>query len=121
MNASSAAAEIPPRLLHKAEGELTRFCEEAVPSGRRASARLSFRIEGSAAVLYEARRTTDGKGGWRTLPSIRFRYAKSTRDWHLERLDGSGSWRAAIQVRPARRLKSLLRAYSRASGEVFWG
>jgi len=116
-----ASAEMPGRLRRKAEEELSRFCDAAIPAARRASSRLSYRIEGASAVLYEARRTTDGKGGWRTLPSVRFRYAESDRSWHLERQDDEGRWRAAIQVRPTRRLRALLRAYSRSSGDVFWG
>lgn len=121
MSAAVSQAPLPDRLRRRAEEELERFCREAVPSGRRASARLSYRIEGPAAVLYEARRTTDGTGGWRTLPSVRFRYDEEKRSWHLERLDGGGAWHAAIQVRPARRLRTLLRAYSRSSSEIFWG
>jgi len=116
-----SGGELSVRLRRKAEDALARFCDNAVPAVRRASSRLSYRIEGAAAILYEARKTTDGKGGWRTLPVVRFRYAQSTRDWHVERLDEKGAWHRAIQVRPARRLGKLLRAYSRASGDIFWG
>jgi len=112
---------MPERLRRRAEETLKRFCDGAVPAASRASSRLTYRIDGSAAILYEARKVTDGKGGWRTRPAVRFRYDEAARMWRHERLDDKGAWRAAIHTRPARKLRSLLRAYSRSSREIFWG
>ncbi|HXI03063.1 MAG TPA: DUF3024 domain-containing protein [Candidatus Saccharimonadales bacterium] len=118
---SHAEGTLPEDLKRKVTVEMDRFCDTSRPASLRSRTRLSFRFDGDAIVLYEARREVDGHQGWKTHSVARFRYVASSGRWHLDNPDGNGSWRASGRVPPASRLPALLKAYTRTSTDVFWG
>ena len=103
---------------------LAGYCRRICPPSFRQQVVLDYRIEGSAALLYEIRSFCGVPGARREVPIARLRHAIDGW-WQLEHADLAGRWRrvrARAGITPrSRSFLALLRAIDEDPDGLFWG
>ena len=117
------AGELPELTRRRAEKLLSAFCEARVPLRVRHLVRLSYRIRGATATLFEERvpwRVSEDSA-WTESPVAQFRYNEHRRQWALYWRDRNQRWHRFADAAPTNDLDDLIDVVRADRTGIFWG
>ena len=115
--------DLPQHTAHLTERRLARYCERVCPPSFQRQVRLTYRIEGRVATLYEL------KPAWCTLSDVaeresgvaRFIYDPRTGTWRFQYFERRRGWRSYRRMPRNRDFLALLREIDADPAGLFWG
>jgi hypothetical protein len=100
---------------------LRAFCHARVPPHVRHQVRLGYRIQATAAVLFEERPAFRPPHEWRELAIAKFRYVGTQKLWRLYCQHRDLRWHSYEALPAAPSFKRLLDEVAADPTGIFWG